>query len=123
MKNHCARSLMILLAALAIAAPLSFAGDAPKFLGVWNAVALTPNGEMASVMTIAEKDGSLEVEMTLEGLEKRVTREKLEGDVLSMTVHHDGVPYDVEVKVEGDTLTGTWSGPDASGTLEAKRRP
>ena len=101
MKIHCARFLMILLAA----------------------VAMTPNGQMASVITIAEKDGSLDVEMTLEGLEKRVTREKLEGDVLSMTVHHNGVPYDVEFKVEGDTMTGTWSGPDATGTLEGKRQP
>ena len=123
MKIHCARSLMILLAALAIAAPLCFAGDAPKFLGTWDAVASTPNGEMASVMTITEKDGSLEVEMTLEGLEKRVTREKLEGDVLSLTVHHDGVPYDIEVEVEGDAMEGSWSGPDATGTLEAKRQP
>jgi hypothetical protein len=123
MKIHCARFLMILLAAVAIATPLAFTGDAPKFLGVWDAVAMTPNGEMASVITIAEKDGSLDVEMTLEGLEKRVTREKLEGDVLSMTVHHNGVPYDVEVKVEGDTMTGTWSGPDATGTLEGKRQP
>jgi hypothetical protein len=40
-----------------------------------------------------------------------------------MTVHHNGVPYDVEVKVEGDTMTGTWSGPDATGTLEGKRQP
>lgn len=123
MKIHCARSLMILLAAGAIATPLAFAGDAPKFLGVWDAVATTPNGEMASVMTITERDGSLKVEMTLEGLEKSVTREKLEAGVLTMTVHHEGVPYDVELKVEGDTMQGTWSGPDATGTLEGKRQP
>ena len=123
MKNHCPGSVVILLAALAFAAPPASAGDAQDFFGAWDAVAVTPNGDMTSVMTIAEKDGALEVEMILEGLEKRVTGEKLEGDVLSMTVHHDGVPYDVEVKVEGDTMEGTWSGPDARGTLHAKRRP
>jgi hypothetical protein len=39
-----------------------------------------------------------------------------------MTVVCEGVPYDVELKLDGDTIEGTWSGTDASGTLEATRR-
>lgn len=53
-----------------------------------------------------------------------MTNEKMEGDVFSMTVHYDGVSYDVELKLDGDPLDGTWSGSDASrGTLKATRQP
>jgi hypothetical protein len=123
MKIHFARTLMILFAATAVAVSLSLAGDAPKVVGVWDAVASTPNGQMTSVMKITEKEGALDVEMTLEGIERRVTKEKLDGDVFTMTVYYDGVPYDVELKIDGDMMDGTWSGMDASGTLKATRQP
>jgi hypothetical protein len=123
MKIHFARALVILVATVALAAPLCLAGDAPKVVGVWDAVAQTPNGEMTSVMTITEKEGALEVDMALGGMKRRVTKEKLEGDLFTMTVYYDGVPYDVELKIDGDTMDGTWAGSDASGTLKAKRQP
>ena len=123
MKIHPARTLTVMLAAIALAAPLALAGDAPKVVGVWDAVASTPNGDMSSVMKITEKDGTLEVDMTIEGIKRRVTKEKLDGDVFTMTVHYDGVPYDVELKVDAETLEGTWSGVEANGTLKATRQP
>jgi hypothetical protein len=123
MKIHSTRTVMILLAAIALAAPLCLAGDAPTVVGVWDAVASTPNGDMTSVMTITEKDGTLEVDMVLNGMKRGVSKEKLDGDVLTMTVRYDGVPYDVELKVDGETMEGTWSGMEANGTLKAKRQP
>jgi hypothetical protein len=123
MKIHFARTLVILLATVALAAPLCLAGDAPKVVGAWDAVAQTPNGEMTSVMTITEEEGALEVEMVLGGMKRRVTKEKLEGDLFTMTVYYDGMPYDVELKIDGDTMEGSWAGSDASGTLKAKRQP
>ena len=123
MKIQFARTPAILLATFALAVSFSVAGDASKVIGVWDAVASTPNGEMTSVMTITENEGVLEVDMVLEGTKRRVTKEKLDGDVFTMTVTYDGVPYDVELTIDGDTMEGAWSGMDASGTLKAKRQP
>ena len=44
------------------------------------------------------------------------------GDVLTFKVQYDGGVYDVEAKIAGDTLEGTWQGSGVSGTLKAKRR-
>ena len=123
MKIRSARTLTILLAAVALAATLALAGDASKVVGVWDAVASTPNGDMSSVMTITEEDGTLEVDMVLNGMKRGVSKEKLNGDILTMTVRYEGVPYDVELKVDGETMEGTWSGMEANGTLKAKRQP
>lgn len=123
MKTHPARHVMILLAAIALAAPLCLAGDAAKVVGTWDAVAVTPDGDLPGLLTITEKEGAFVAEMDIGGMKRRVEDEKLEGNVFTMTVIYDGAPYDVEVTVDGDTMEGTYSGSDASGALTAKRRP
>lgn len=117
------RTLMFLLAALAIVAPLALASDAPKVVGTWDAVAVTPEGDLPALLTITEKDGAVEAEMDIGGMMRRVEDEKLQGDVLTMKVIYDGAPYDVELKVDGDTMEGTYTGAAASGALTAKRQP
>jgi hypothetical protein len=119
-----AARLTLVLAALVLAAlPLALAADAVKPVGTWDAVATTPNGDMASVLVIKQVDGALKAEMELEGVSRIITDEKLEGDVFRMKLQYEGGIYDVEVKIAGDALEGTWQGGGASGTLKAKRRP
>ncbi len=115
--------LVLVLAAVVLACPLASAADGPKVVGTWDAVASTPNGEMASVITVKQVDGALKAEIELEGAKQVVTDEKLEGDVFRMKVQYEGGVYDVEMKVTGDTMDGTWQGGGYSGTLKAKRRP
>ena len=111
-------------AALILAAhPLATAADAPKAVGTWDAVATTPNGEMASVITIKQVEGALKAEIEIDGVPRVVTDEKLEGDVVRLKVQYEGGVYDVEAKIAGDALEGTWQGGGYSGTLKAKRRP
>lgn len=122
MKN--AARLTLTFAALVLAAlPPAPAADAPKAVGTWDAVATTPNGDMPSVITVKEVDGALKAEIEIDGSARTVTDEKLEGNVLRMKVQYDGGVYDVETKIDGDTLEGTWQGGGYSGTLKAKRRP
>jgi uncharacterized protein YabE (DUF348 family) len=122
MKIHSARTFLILLAVCALAAPMAFAGDA-KVVGTWDAVAVTPEGDMPALLTITETDSALEATMDIGGMERVVKDVKLEGDVLTMTVMYDGAPYDVELKVDGDTMEGTYSGAMATGELKATRKP
>ncbi len=116
---------LLLLAALAllVAAPFLAAADKPKALGTWDVVASTPNGDMNSVMTLKMVDGKLKVDFELAGMTRTVTDEKLDKDVLTMKVEYEGGLYEVEAKIEGDKIEGTWQGSGASGTLSGKRRP
>ena len=117
--------LLVLAAALALTAAPSpaTAADAPKAVGTWDIVAKTPNGEMPSTLTVKAVEGGVKAEFELDGISRTVTDEKLEGDVLKLKVEYEGGVYDVEAKIAGDTLEGTWQGGGYSGTLKAKRRP
>jgi len=114
---------ILTLAVLLACVPLASAADAPKAVGTWDAVSSTPNGEMPAVITVKQVDGALKAEIEIYGEKRVVTDEKLEGDVLRMKVQYEGGIYDVEMKVTGDVMEGTWQGGGYSGTLKAKRRP
>lgn len=117
------RSLLLALAVLVLATPFVLAADPPKVTGTWDVVATTPNGEMPSVLTLKIVDGKPKAEFELGGEKRTVTDEKLQGNVLTLKVEYEGNVYDVETKVDGDTMTGTWQGGGYSGELKAKRRP
>jgi hypothetical protein len=122
MKNL-ARLPHALAAVLLASVPLAFAADAPKVVGTWDVLASTPNGEMSSVLVVKQVDGALKAQIEIESVERTVTDEKLEGDVFRMKLQYEGGVYDVEAKIAGDTMEGTWQGGGYSGTLTAKRRP
>lgn len=113
----------LLLAVVLLALPLAQAADAPKAVGTWDVVSTTPQGEMTSVLTVKLADGQPKVDFELVGEKRTVTDEKLTGDVLTLKVEYEGGVYEVEAKVDGDTLTGTWQGGGYSGELKGKRRP
>jgi hypothetical protein len=113
----------LLIAAVLVSAPLARAADAPGAFGTWDVVATTPNGDMPSVITINKVAGNVKAEIEIEGLKRTVTDETLEGGVLRMKVQYDAGIYDVEAKIDGDAMEGSWQGGGYSGTLKAKRRP
>ena len=115
--------LLVLAALLGAAAPLAFAADAPKAVGVWDVVVSSPNGDLPAVITVKHVEGALKAEIEVDAVQRVVTDEKLEGDVFRMKVQYEGGVYDVEAKIVGDAFEGTWQGGGHSGTLKAKRRP
>jgi len=115
-------AILLALVGLALVTPAAFAGDDPA-LGAWDVVATTPNGEIPSVMTVALVDGAVEVQIELDGVLRTVSDEKLQDGVLSLKVMYEGTLYDIQAKVDADSMTGTWSGGGNSGPLTAKRRP
>ena len=118
-----AARLALVFAALVLAALPLAAADGPKVVGTWDAVSTTPNGDMPSVIKISDAGGVLKAEIEIDGYARTVSDEKLAGNVLTMKVTYEGGVYDVEVKIDGDTLDGTWQGGGYSGTLKGKRRP
>jgi hypothetical protein len=122
MNRLLARAVLVVAAVVATAIPLALAADAPKAVGTWDIVAKTPNGEMPSVLTIKAAEGGVKAEFELDGVGRTVTDEKLDGDVLKLKVEYEGNVYDVEARITGDTLEGTWQGSGYSGTLTGRRR-
>jgi hypothetical protein len=122
MNRLLARAVLVVAAVVATAIPLALAADAPKAVGTWDIVAKTPNGEMPSVLTIKAAEGGVKAEFELDGVSRTVTDEKLDGDVLKLKVEYEGNVYDVEARITGDTLEGTWQGSGYSGTLTGRRR-
>ncbi len=127
------RRLLLAAAVLLVGVPLLSAADtpkadtpkadAPKAVGTWDVVASTPNGDLPSVMTVKMVDGKPKVGFELGGLARTVTDEKLDKNVLTLKVEYEAALYDVEAKIDGDKIEGTWQGNGASGTLSGKRRP
>ncbi len=117
------RLLLLAAAALLLAAPFLCAADTPKAVGTWDVVASTPNGDMSAVMTVKMVEGKPKVEFELGGMPRTTTDEKLDNNVLTLKVEYEGGLYDVEAKIDGDKIEGTWQGSGASGTLSGKRRP
>jgi hypothetical protein len=122
MKNHSTRTLWILVAAVALAAPLALAGDGAKVVGTWDVAAVTPEGDLPGVLTIAETDGALEATMDMGGMDRPIEDAKVDGKVFTMTVIYDGSPYEVEMTVDGDSMEGTYTGAAAAGDLTATRQ-
>jgi hypothetical protein len=115
---------LALLAALLLAplASPAVAGD-DDALGTWDIVAQTPQGEMTAVLTLTRAEGALKAEIELGGVPRTVRNEKVTDGVLTMQVMYDGTYYNVEAKLDEDTMEGTWSGGGDSGTLKATRQP
>jgi hypothetical protein len=122
MNRLLARAVLVVAAVVATAIPLALAAGPPKALGTWDIVAKTPNGDMPSVLTIKAAEGGVKAEFELDGVSRTVTDEKLDGDVLKLKVEYEGNVYDVEARITGDTLEGTWQGNGYSGTLTGRRR-
>jgi hypothetical protein len=121
--SHRATLRLALLAAVVLAALPATAGDTASALGTWDLVAATPEGDMPSVLTLKDVDGTLKAEIELQGTKRTVSDEKIQDGVLTMRVQYEGTFYDVKAKIDGDAMDGTWSGGGNSGTLKAKRRP
>jgi hypothetical protein len=116
--------LAVLTLALALAAGVTArAADAPKAVGTWDIVSTSPQGEMTSVLTLKMVDGQPKAEFELMGEKRTVSDEKLAGNVLTFKLEYEGGVYEVEAKVDGDTLAGTWQGGGYSGEMKGKRRP
>jgi hypothetical protein len=119
------RSPLLATAAAAVLLLLAVPGSADDAaaLGTWDMVALTPNGPLPAVMTLAKVEGRLKAEVELGGLKRTVTEEKLDGDALTLNVEYEGIFYAIQGTIAKDAIEGTWEGGGNTGTLSAKKRP
>jgi hypothetical protein len=94
------------------------------FVGSWNVVAVTPEGNMQFVAEI--KQTGADLAGTLATPDGRITIQKLvvAGDKVSFEVDYMGGTYRVEATLANDKLSGKWSavGGGEGGALSGERR-
>jgi hypothetical protein len=108
------------LAALILAGIAAAAGGAA---GVWNCVALTPDGEaLKFTLKIREEEGRISATVEDARGAAPVIDPKLEGATVSFKVDYDGSRYTMALKIEGDKLEGTYTGEPAAGKVTGARQ-
>jgi SAM-dependent methyltransferase len=112
-------------AAAPAAAPAAPAGSAaPAIVGLWNAVANSPDGDLQIRMEIKLEGGALVGSFETSDGPARLSKLDLKDDRLSFEVDYMGATYRIEAVLANDKLAGKWSavaGPE-SGSFSAERK-
>ena len=112
----------VLLGCFLYGAILAAAAEKP-IIGKWECVATTDDGStMNLVLTVNEKDGKLAGLVSMQEGDYEMVDPKLEKDVFTFRVLLNAETYDVEVKVEGGKVDGTWKGGGQAGELHGKKK-
>ena len=114
---------MLCLVLVSLVSNAAVAQDA--LVGKWKIVAETPEGESTSVWTFTRSDGKITGKSVSEdsGQESTFDDVEFEGDklVFSIDIEMQGAELvlDLESKITGDTLKGTWIAMDTDGSKMA----
>ena len=92
----------------------SFAQDHKALIGKWTMVSETNGDPVNWVLVLKDDGGKLEAFLGPEGAQpaKDVS---YEDGVLKFKAPYEGQDYDIQLKLSGDKLAGTWSGGGDSG--------
>jgi hypothetical protein len=114
--------LAVLLGCFLFGAILVAAAEKP-IIGKWECVATTGDGStMNLILTVDEKDGKLAGLVSMQEGDYELVDPKLEKDVFTFRVLLNAETYDVELKVSGSKLDGTWKGAGQTGELHGKKK-
>ena len=90
-------------------------------LGKWNMTSTAPDNDVLWTLTIEYKDGKYEATSgTSEGAGP-VQGLRVEGNAVHFSVDYRGGEYAIDLTLQGDSLTGTWSGQGDSGQTKGQR--
>lgn len=96
----------------------SLAQDAKAVAGTWNMTAETDNDSVKWTLILKESDGKLSAAVGGQsGEEHAVADFTFKDGVLKFKTPYEGEYYDIELKVDGGKLKGTWSGGGNSGAV------
>jgi hypothetical protein len=101
------------------------AASAPAaIVGTWNAVASTPEGNLAFQVEIKQNGSALTGAMVTPGGSIPLQKPEITGDKLAFLVDYQGGTYRVEMTLAGEKLAGKWTSVDGSdtGAINAERK-
>jgi hypothetical protein len=130
MNNPLARAARLVSSALvmAIFLTLSFcaaavhAADAPGLAGKWKMASITPDGSTVDwTLTMKHEGGVWTAIVGGNDADAPAKEVKVDGASLHMKTPYKGDYYDVDLKLDGDKLTGKWSDDSDSGATTGVR--
>ena len=91
-------------------------------LGTWEMTSSTPENDVSWTLTIDHKNGKYEATISgAAGGNGPVKDLRVDGNTVHFGVEYEGAEYSVDLKLEGDLLTGTWSGGGNSGEAKGQK--
>lgn len=91
--------------------------------GTWKMVSETSDGDSIPwTLTLTQADGHWTAAVgSSDGQPTSATNLKVAGNTIHFQTQYQGSPYDIDLKLTGGLLTGTWSGEGGSGKTSGKR--
>jgi hypothetical protein len=121
MLRHVAVFTVCLLAVL-LSSRMALGQKADPLVGKWNMTSKTPDGDqVAWTLTITYADGKYAATSSAGEGEGQVSDLKVDGANVHFRVPYQGNQYDIDLKLDGDSLVGTWSGGGSSGETKGQK--
>lgn len=109
------------LVILAASSLLAQTGNQP-FLGTWNLVATTPDGDKVPfALIIKEQEGKLTGTLKFDANEGEAKDFSVADGVVKFQAPYEGDFYGIELKLVEGKLTGKWHGTDSEGEISGTK--
>jgi hypothetical protein len=116
MKSILSFYLLLLLACLCLLA------DSPV-VGKWDCLGTSNGNKIPATLNVREDSGKITGTLTTgEGADLALVDPKVENGRFTFKLMINGDAYAVDLKLDGNKMTGTYTGPDASGDFEATKK-
>ena len=101
---------------------LCYAQQGKAVTGKWNMVSISPDGDhIAWTLTIAKEGAKYTATVAGNDGTNPARDVKIEGTSVHFRTTYEDEDYDIDLKLQNDKLTGTWSGNGNSGTTSGTR--
>jgi hypothetical protein len=114
--------LTLLCAALLGAWSMAWAQSADTLAGKWKMVSVTPDGNNIDwTLSVTNSDGKYAATVVGADGEAPVKDLRVDGNKVHFRTPYQGEEYDIDLKLEGNKLSGTWSGNGDSGQTKGEK--
>jgi hypothetical protein len=114
--------LMAIFLTLSFCVSAAHAADAPSLAGKWKMASSTPDGStVAWTLTMKHEGDTWTAIVGGNDADTPAKEVKVDGASLHMKTPYNGDYYDVDLKLDGDKLTGKWSSDNDSGATTGAR--
>jgi len=86
-----------------------------ELLGEWKMISTAPDNDVPWTLTISYKDGKYEATASTDEGSGPVNDLRVEGNSVHFSMEYEGHDYEIDLKLDASSLTGTWSGQGSSG--------
>lgn len=109
------RNMVAVCVLTLLAASFCVAHDNAALVGKWNMTSETDGDPVQWTLVLKDENGKLAGFLTTDESEQPAKDFKYDAGVITFKAPYEGQDYDIELKLVGNKLNGTWSGGGGSG--------